>query len=64
MSYPPKAKVMSKTFIAESTEEIDRIGNEFRKNNECVATQCDSINNNQRILFIQTIFYTERRDNA
>jgi hypothetical protein len=61
--YPVKSKVMSKTYSAETTEEIDKISNEFRKNNDCIATTVNTCSTPQgRIIITQTIFYTERRD--
>jgi len=58
--YPIKAKVYSKTFNAETPEEIDKVGNDFREKNTCIATMVNTCCTPQgRIIITQTIFYTK-----
>jgi hypothetical protein len=56
----PRKKTYTKTITALNHIDIDKIGNEFRKNHSCHSTQTHvNIGTSGTIQYTQVIFYTE-----
>jgi hypothetical protein len=50
-------RVNSKTLVEYSAEKIDKVSNEFREKNDCIATTTNVVAVGGQIMFTQTIFY-------